>query len=201
MLAREEERRRLRRDFHDGLGPELAGMALQLESLTARLQADDELTRRAERLGARLQHAVAEVRRVVDGLRPAAVDELGLAEALRQLAVGDASGPRVIVEVPLTFGELPAAVEVAAYRIAGEGLTNALRHAEAGRCCVRAAIEADSLVVEVVDDGRGFGAEVAVGVGMQSLHDRATEVGGSLEVCSAPGAGSTITARLPLELR
>ena len=175
-------------------------MALQLESLTARLQADGELTQRAERLGDRLQHAVAEVRRVIDGLRPAAVDELGLAEALRQLAAGDTSGPRVVVEVPLTFGELPAAVEVAAYRIAGEGLTNALRHAEASRCWVRAAIEADSLVVEVADDGRGFGADVAVGVGLQSLHERAAEIGGSLEVSSAPGDGSTITARLPLDL-
>lgn len=200
VLAREEERRRLRRELHDGLGPELAGMALQVEGLAARLGADPELATRAEQLGDRLQQAVDEVRRVVDGLRPAAVDELGLAAAMRQLGWVDGAGPVVAVDVPSDFGELPAAVEVAAYRIAAEALNNAVRHSGAAHCTVRGEIDGECLLVEVTDDGRGFGTDIAVGVGLQSLHDRAAEVGGTLSVASAPGAGTTISARLPMEL-
>lgn len=199
VSAREEERRRLRRDLHDGLGPEMAGLALQLDSLAARLRADVDLAERAGRLRDRLQHAVVEVRRIVDGLRPAAVDELGLAEALRQLAAASDGAPVMTVVVPNGFPELPAAVEVAAYRIASEAVTNALRHASATHCSVRAVVENKQLVVEVRDDGRGFGAEATVGVGLESLHDRAAEVGGSLEVVSARDLGTTVTARLPLE--
>lgn len=199
VSAREEERRRLRRDLHDGLGPELAGMALQLDSLAARLQADVDLAERAGRLRDRLQHAVVEVRRLVDGLRPAAVDELGLAEALRQLTSATDGRPAMMVAVPNGFPELPAAVEVAAYRIASEAVTNVVRHASAKHCSVRAVVEREQLVVEVRDDGRGFGAEVTVGVGLESLHDRAAEVGGSLEVVSTTDTGTRVTARLPLE--
>lgn len=199
VLAREEERRRLRRDLHDGLGPELAGMALQLEALAARLPIDPDLAARAGRLGDRLQQAVSEVRRVVDGMRPAAVDELGLAEAIRQLVAG-AGEMAVVVDVPPSLGELPAAVEVAAYRIAAEAFTNAVRHSGASRCRVYAGRQESWLVVQVVDDGRGFGTEATAGVGLESLHDRAAEVGGSVEIVSTPGTGTSVAARLPLEV-
>ena len=109
VVAREEERRRIRRDLHDGLGPELAGMALQLDSLASHLRAHTDLADRAVRLRDRLQHTVTEVRGIVEGLRPSAIDELGLAEALRQLGAAGAE-PGFSVHVPTTFGDLPAAV-------------------------------------------------------------------------------------------
>jgi signal transduction histidine kinase len=202
VLAREEERRRIRRDLHDGLGPELAGMALQLDSLASALrhqalrnQAD--LAERAVRLRDRLQHTVTEVRRIVEGLRPSAVDELGLAEALRELAAAGAS-PAFSAQVPATFGPLPAAVEVAAYRIAAEACTNVIRHAHATSCCIQAEVRDGWLTLTVADDGTGFGAEATAGVGLQSLHDRAAEVGGSLQIRSAPG-GTIVSSRLPLQ--
>ena len=197
VVAREEERRRIRRDLHDGLGPELAGMALQLDSLASRLRAHADLAERAVRLRDRLQHTVTEVRRIVEGLRPSAIDELGLAEALRQLGAAGAD-PGFAVRVPATFGDLPAAVEVAAYRIAAEACTNVIRHAQASRCSIEAEVWNGWLTLTVADDGRGFGAEAAVGVGLRSMHDRANEVGGSVEIRSAPD-GTTVSSRLPLD--
>jgi len=197
VVAREEERRRIRRDLHDGLGPELAGMALQLDSLASHLGTQADLADRAIRLRDRLQHTVTEVRRIVEGLRPSAVDELGLAEALRGLAAAGAS-PAFSAQVPATFGPLPAAVEVAAYRIAAEACTNVIRHAHATSCCIEAEVRDGWLTLTVADDGTGFGAEATAGVGLQSLHDRAAEVGGSLEIRSAPG-GTTVSSRLPLQ--
>ncbi|MGI9007444.1 MAG: sensor histidine kinase [Streptosporangiaceae bacterium] len=196
VVAREEERRRIRRDLHDGLGPELAGMALQLDSLASHLRDHADLAQRAVRLRDRLQHTVTEVRRIVEGLGPSAVDELGLAEALRQLGLAGAE-TGFQISVPDTFGDLPAAVEVAAYRIAAEACTNVIRHARASRCSIEAGIRDGWLTLVVADDGRGFGAEAAVGVGLQNLHDRAAEVGGSLEIRSAP-EGTTVLSRLPL---
>ena len=197
VIAREEERRRLRRDLHDGLGPELAGMALQLDSLAAGLRDRAALAERALLLRERMQHTVTEVRRIVEGLRPSAVDELGLAEALRQLGAG--AGLDFAVRVPASFGELPAAMEVAAYRIAAEACANVIRHARATRCAIDAGTDGGWLTLTVADNGTGFGAEAAVGVGLQSLHERAAEVGGTLEISSAPGGGTTVCARLPLE--
>ena len=196
VVAREEERRRLRRDLHDGLGPELAGMALQLDSLASRLRSDPDLAERAAKIRDRLQHTVTEVRRIVEGLRPAPVDELGLAEALCQLGTVGA-GPVFSVAVPASFGDLQAAVEVAAYRIAAEACTNVVRHAGASECSVEAKVDDGWLVLTITDDGKGFSAGGLVGVGLQSMHDRATEVGGELEVRSNP-RGTIVSARLPV---
>jgi signal transduction histidine kinase len=157
VVAREEERRRIRRDLHDGLGPELAGMALQLDSLASRLRDQADLAERAFRLRDWLQQTVTEVRRIVEGLRPSAVDELGLAEALRQLGAAGIE-PAFSVRVPASFGDLPAAVEVAAYRIAAEACTNVIRHAHASMCAIDAEVRSGWLMLSVADDGRGFGA-------------------------------------------
>lgn len=198
VTAREEERRRLRRDLHDGVGPALAGMALQLDSLAGRLGDDPALAQRAEGLRDRLRGTVGEVRRIVDGLRPAAVDELGLSQALRQLATDD--DPVAVAVTTDLPDELPAAVEVAAYRIVGEAVANALRHALPTRVLVDARVAEGALRVEVTDDGTGFGTDATAGVGLASLHDRAAEVGGTLVVDSRPGAGTRVLALLPLEV-
>ncbi len=201
VATAEEERRRIRRDLHDGLGPALAGMALQLDGLTARLGDHPELSSRAGRLRDQLASAVSEVRRIVDGLRPAAVDEVGLVEALRLLATANGAAPVVDVDVPDAVPLLPAAIEVAAYRIAAEALANALRHSGAAHCCITVRTEGANVVIDVDDDGRGFGADVVSGVGLQSMHERAAEVGGEVEVRSEPGSGTCVRARLPLTVR
>ena len=201
VAAREEERRRLRRDLHDGLGPALAGMALKLDA--ARTRADDP---RVDEILAELrgetQDAIAGVRRVVYELRPPALDELGLVGALREQAArlsGGADGARplrVEVDAPDALPSLPAAVEVAAYRIANEALTNVVRHAGAGHCTVRVAVQ-DQLLVEVADDGRGV-RKAKAGVGLTSMRERANELGGSCVVRAAARGGTLVLARLPL---
>ncbi|MGY1753752.1 ATP-binding protein [Blastococcus sp. SYSU D01042] len=213
VAGREEERRRLRHDLHDGVGPELAGMALQLERLAGRLTADPDAAALAARLRDQMRRTVAAVRRAVDDLRPPALDELGLVGALREHvaayrlpvpAGAPAGGPDEAARVTVTAGELPplrAAVEVAAYRIATEAVANAVRHAGASACTVALAPADKDLVVEVSDDGRGVPDDAVPGVGTTSMRERAAELGGTLEVTTAPGAGTTVRARLPLAAR
>jgi signal transduction histidine kinase len=122
-------------------------------------------------------------------------------EALRLLATSNGSGPVVGVEAADALPPLPAAVEVAAYRIAAEALANALRHSNASRCCIMIRTAEADLVIEVDDDGQGFGTDVVTGVGLQSMHQRAAEVGGEVAVTSAAECGTSVRARLPLELR
>ena len=199
--AREEERRRLRRDLHDGLGPLLGGVSLGLAGVRHRLRRDPEAAERMlERLEEQLQTATGEIRRLVDGLRPPALDELGLVSALRERAAQFQHGPAgllVTVEGPDALPPLPAATEVAAYRIALEALTNAARHAQARRCVLRLAVDG-ALELEVCDDGRGIPAVHRPGVGLASMRQRAHEVGGTCTVHPEPGGGTRVTARLPL---
>jgi signal transduction histidine kinase len=194
VSTREEERKRLRHDLHDGVGPSLAGLALQVDSLAARLRDDPGLHGRAERLRDDLRRAVAEVRGIVDGLRPAALDEIGVAGALEALASRD-TDPIVSVECD-SLPQLPAAVEVTAYRIACEAVTNAVRHAGAGQVRLELSAVPGELVVTVEDDGHGFGADHVAGLGLRSMHERAESVGGHVEVASGP-TGTTVRARLP----
>ncbi|MGY1601759.1 sensor histidine kinase [Geodermatophilus sp. SYSU D00815] len=209
VAGREEERRRLRHDLHDGVGPELAGMALQLERLAGKLAGDEQLAGLAGRLRDQMRRTVAAVRRVVDDLRPPALDELGLVGALREhvaayrmpVAAGATGADPEPDRVTVVAGELPelrAAVEVAAYRIATEAVTNAVRHAEASTCRVTLTAEDGDLVVEVTDDGRGVPDDAVPGVGTTSMRERAAELGGTLEVVTAAGEGTTVRARLPL---
>ncbi|HYN99742.1 MAG TPA: GAF domain-containing sensor histidine kinase, partial [Actinomycetota bacterium] len=201
--AREEERRRLRRDLHDGLGPTLAGIGLQIEAARNLLQQDSELADRAfGDLSSNIEAAVAEIRRLVYGLRPPALDELGLAGALAEQARrSSGSGPVTSVEAIGNLSSLPAAVEVAAYRIASEGLTNAARHSQASTCTARIELTGDALEVEVVDDGIGLESGHPVGVGLHSIRERAAELGGRCEIGKAPGGGTRIWARLPCPRR
>jgi signal transduction histidine kinase len=204
VQAREEERRRLRRDLHDGLGPTLAGVVLGLDAAAGALGADPAraLAMLAE-LKAEATDAVDDVRRLVYGLRPPALDELGLPGAVRQqaerLAVGN-HGMQVRVDVAGTLPKLDAATEVAAYRIAVEAVANAARHARARTCCVLLA--ADGLLrVEVTDDGDGIARGARPGVGLTAMRERAAEIGGDCTVTPAAPRGTRVIARLPVDPR
>jgi signal transduction histidine kinase len=194
LQVRDDERNRLRRDLHDGVGPALAGVALQLEGLAARLTGEEE--QRAERARERVLETVRDVRRIVDDLRPAAVEESGLAAALRALATDEGDAVRVLVDVELPE-RLPQSVEVAAYRIAGEAVTNVLRHAGAATARVQARVVDGAVQIEVVDDGCGFTIPQQRGVGLASMEERARDLGGRLDVVSTPGGGTRVRAVLP----
>lgn len=204
--AREEERRRLRRDLHDGLGPQLSSQALTVDAVRALMRRDpDAAEQLLLELKADAQDAVADIRRLVYGLRPPALDDLGLLGALRESAAQySAKGLDVSVEAPESLPPLSAAVEVAAYRIAQEALANVARHAGANACTVYLAIEeARVLCVEVRDDGRGMpdsngSSPVGAGVGLTSMRERASELGGSLVVEPLSEGGTRVRARLPL---
>jgi signal transduction histidine kinase len=200
VTAREEERRRLRRDLHDGLGPRLAGLTLRIETARDRLAHDPDADELLGDLSQRMEDAVADIRRLVYGLRPPALDDLGLAGAIRQAAASyDASDIHIRVDVPDHLPALPAATEVAAFRIAQEALTNVVRHAGASRCAINLRFDdaSKSLTLLVEDDGRGLSPERRNGVGLQSMRERAEELGGSLVVESRPGEGVRVQAELP----
>lgn len=199
VTAREEERRRLRRDLHDSLGPGLGAVTLRIETargLAAKdpAAADAALAQAVADVGALL----TDVRRLVHDLRPPALDELGLVEALRAQA-RRLSGDGLEITVDGDAGELGAAVEVAAFRIASEAMTNVVRHAEATHAAVTLARRSGRLVVIVADDGRGIGTDVVAGVGTLSLRERAAELGGHASVACPPDGGTVVTAELPLE--
>lgn len=201
VAAREEERRRLRRDLHDGLGPTLAGARLKLQaarSLAASWPAD--ATSLMDALDGELASVLNDVRRISRDLRPPALDELGLMPALRaqaaRFAVDEAIDIRV--EGPADLPPLTAAVEAAAYRIALEALTNVRRHSGARHCALRVGL-GDGLELEVEDDGTGLALGTRSGVGLTAMRERAVEVGGSCEIgARVGGAGTRVFARLPL---
>jgi signal transduction histidine kinase len=207
VTAREEERRRLRRDLHDGLGATLAALHLQAGAIRTLMRHDlAEADAEMLELQAEIRSAIADIRRLVYALRPPTLDELGLVGAIRQYAAQyDLPGTqsksdgclRVAVETPEPLPALPAAVEVAAYRIVQEALTNVARHAHASTCTVRLAIT-DAFQLEISDDGVGFRPESGAGVGLLSMRERAAEAGGSCLVESAPGRGTRILVHLPL---
>ncbi len=202
IAAREEERRRLRRDLHDGLGPTLGSLALKLDVAGDMVEGDPAATRTLLRgLKEQAQSAVADVRRLVYALRPPALDDLGLLGAIRETAAQhDAGRLRISVDAPERLPPLPAAVEVAAYRIAQEALTNVARHAGASRCTVRLALDEQDgrLQLEVADDGRGLSPARGRGVGLVSMRERAEELGGECVVESLPEGGTRVRASLPL---
>ncbi len=198
VTAREEERRRLRRDLHDGLGPSLAAIVLKLNATQNR---GDE-SARAELLDQTLAEAtsaIAEVRRLVDDLRPPAIDEVGLVGAIRQRAASFVQGAELDVEVagPAALPPLPAAVEVAAFRIAAEAMTNVARHSGATRCLVHVAVNG-GFELTVSDNGHGARPGTSSGVGWTSMSERAEELGGSCTVTSRAGGGLVVRAVLPL---
>jgi signal transduction histidine kinase len=205
VRSREEERRRLRRDLHDGLGPTLAGMTMQVGVARALLPNDTAKAASAlSTLEEQLQTSIKEIRHLVDGLRPSALDRLGLLGAVRQQIAtfttgARASGVAIQLETSGDLDDLPAAVEVAAYRIVSESITNVIRHAQATCCHVALRLNSE-LVVEVTDDGRGLPRVVTGGLGLTSMRERAEELRGTFEVCRRPDGGTRVYASLPLEI-
>lgn len=198
VSAREEERRRIRRDLHDGFGPALSGIVFQLEAARMTVERDPGLAReQLEAVSAQVQDVVADVRRLVHDLRPPALDDRGLVGALRQQAEALAL-PLDVDATDEAVAGLPAAVEVAAYRIVGEALTNVARHAAATRARLRLARSEGDLLVEVGDDGAGIAPDRTAGVGLVSLRERAAELGGTTTITSPPGGGTVVRALLPL---
>jgi signal transduction histidine kinase/GNAT superfamily N-acetyltransferase len=203
VLAREEERRRIRRDLHDELGPSLAGQTFALDTALDLLETDPlAAAPLLASLKSQNQALIADIRRLVYALRPPSLDELGLLAALKvhisQLAPGNNGLQVKVTAVPDPLPPLPAAVEVAAYRIALEAITNVVRHAQARQANIWLAVAPASLSLTISDDGVGLPTAVRPGVGLASMRERAEELGGTFYVESAPGGGTSITAIMPL---
>jgi signal transduction histidine kinase len=200
VTAREEERRRLRRDVHDGLGGQLAALSMQAGSLRNLIRSDPDAAEvQVNELRTELKAAVTEIRRVVQGLRPPALDELGLigsiSERAQRLSVSALS---VSMDAPAVLPPLPAATEVAAYRIVEEALTNAAKHSGATNCTIAISCGA-ALEVTIADNGVGLPLAPAAGVGLGSMRERAEELGGVCTIGANPaGAGTRVHLSLPL---
>ena len=203
VRTRHDERRRIQRDLHDGLGPQLTAVTLKLAAACNHLDVD----RRAEAgeliAGAReeLHRAVSDVRRLVYSLGDPSLAALGLEAALRDQVtqLTRTAGIDVTVEID-ALPELSAAVEEAMYRIVSEAVTNVVRHAAAQRCWVRIRHSGVSVQAEISDDGRGIGPEAVVGVGSQSMSERAVELGGWLIRKPNELGGTLVSVELPLAI-
>ncbi|GAA2916567.1 hypothetical protein GCM10020221_10640 [Streptomyces thioluteus] len=199
VVAREEARRTLRRDLHDGLGPALSGARLQIDA--ARYAVPDD-SPAAPPLGVASEgigQAIAELRRISAGLAPAALDRSGLGGALRQLVDRLGEPPHVTVDfTPDPLPRLPAAVEVAVYLIGGEALNNVVRHSDADRAGLAVRVVADSVTIEVTDNGRGLpGHPTGGGLGLRSMEERAAELGGRCAVTDGEDGGVVVRAWFP----
>lgn len=185
-------------DLHDGLGPQLASQALTIDAIARLLDRDPQRAALLlQDLKTQAQDAIRDIREIVYGLRPPALDDLGLVEAIREAALrAEQAGVTVAVEAgPLP--PLPAAVEVAAYRIVQEAITNSLRHGRPGRITVRLRPAAGQLQVEIEDNGAGIAEGAQAGVGMRSMRERAAELEGTLLI-DRLGRGVRVRAELPL---
>jgi signal transduction histidine kinase len=200
LAAHQEERRRVRSDLHDGLGPMLAAVRMGLAA-AARDTPDVAEGERLAHLRDRTADAIREVRRLVDGLSPSLVEDLGLAAALRVLVddlSGWGAGTAPLIELEIDGAEpVPAWAAVPVYRIVSEGLSNVVRHARAARCRVQVRMDGD-IEVLVHDDGVGFDPQAAAGMGLRSIRERAAALGGTVTVRSRPGGGTAIEVRIPV---
>ncbi|HET9140158.1 sensor histidine kinase [Actinophytocola sp.] len=209
VRAREKERRRILHELHDGVGPTLAAVALGIDASQRSIGNDTATGVLLGRLRDELQAAIVEIRRLAHGLRPPVLDRIGLVPAIREYAGalasrtirGDGSeeGVTIVLEVPTVLPKLPASVDVAAYRIICEALTNVTRHAQARSCAVRLWVD-DDLHIEVVDNGIGIGQSALTdgGVGLTSMRERASELGGDCLVEAEREGGTRVFATLPL---
>lgn len=200
VLAQEEERRRLQRDLHDGLGPQLASLSMRLEVAQQLVTSDPEAA--ADLLMALKQEsqaAIGDIRRLVYALRPPVLDQLGLSGAIHEFLANSRTpgGPELRADIPTDLPELPAAVETAAYRIITEAVANSLHHASATHGHVRLRMD-DGLHIVIADDGCGLPEPYAPGVGMSSIRQRATELGGWVTFRRRASGGTSVELLLPI---
>ena len=201
VTAQEEERRRIRRDLHDGVGPTLASFSQRLDTaadlVNSNPQASIDLLKDIK---GQVKNTVAEIRRLVYALRPPVLDEFGLVTSIRE-HVAQYTGPngiQITFDVTEPMPPLPAAVEVAAYRIVLESFTNIINHAWATTCHIKVKTEVDSLLIEISDNGQGMQANAHAGVGFVSMRERAAELGGDCDIENISGGGLLVRARLPI---
>ncbi|MCB8911148.1 MULTISPECIES: sensor histidine kinase [Rhodococcus] len=196
--VRLEERRTIRRELHDGLGPSLAGVRLGLQGARNLVTTDpDAAAGLVDELLRELDRQVDGVRELSRSLLPPVLDELGLTAALDELVITHArAGFRVDLQSDLPAG-MSGPIAWAAYGIASEAIINARRHSGTDECTVRVAAEGDVLVLDIVDDGRGLATDARVGVGTQSMRERAREVGGTVGIEPGDLRGVVVRARLP----
>jgi two-component system sensor histidine kinase DegS len=207
--AQEEERQRIARELHDGLGPTLASLNIRLRTARKLLDRDPDLAaQELEELAELTQASIQDIRRLIYDLRPAALDELGLGPALREYArrYQEEQGLEVALALPEGDERLPAPLETALFRIAQEALNNVARHARARRVEIGLTRDPEGVTLRVIDDGRGFdptptGPAPGPGthLGLWSMRERVEQLGGRFEVESAPGEGTTIRAIVPPE--
>jgi signal transduction histidine kinase len=191
--AEQRERQRLERDLHDGAQQRLVALSLNLGVLQTRLGADPEAEALLAEARTEIAESLTELRDLAHGLHPAVVTAHGLAVALESLAARAPVPVRLAVDIPGRFDE---AVEVAAYYVACESLTNIGKHAEATAATVAVSHADGTMIVEVVDDGRG-GADTERGSGLRGLADRVEALGGRLRVWTPIGGGTRVRAELP----
>jgi signal transduction histidine kinase len=196
VIAREEERRRIRNDLHDGLGPVLSGLKLRAETARNLVGDNPPVDALLADIAERTETAVTDIRRLVYSLRPPALDDLGLSAALEEL--GYQADVPVSLTLPNPMPPLSAAVEVAVYRVTQEALTNIARHSGAHSALVTLRTGASTLSLSISDDGAGLPADIHGGVGLRSMRERVSELGGAIAVDSATDLGTTIRVELPL---
>ena len=207
VIAREEERRRIRRDLHDGLGPALASQPLKIDSVIDLVMVDKgKAIELLASIKKQSQVLVTDIRRLVHDLRPPALDELGLIESLRNsLSQMNSSKQNLTIHfhVKTDLPPLSAAVEVAAYRIVMEAVTNVIKHASASNCHISfELLEHQSyLRITISDDGIGLGAVLTSGLGLQSMRERCEELGGTFTIEANMPQGTQVLAVLPLSRR
>ena len=202
VSAREEERRRLRRDLHDGLGPTLASLSQRIDSASHLVtQQPEEAIALLQTLKGEVRTAIADIRHLVYALRPPVLDEFGLVSAIRDHAIPSqqSSGVRIDFTAPENLPPLSAAIEVAAFRIIEEALTNVVRHARAKHCQISMELaERGNLLITITDDGRGLPDHYQAGVGMYSMRERAEELEGTFAIQTRPTGGTRVHVCLPL---
>lgn len=200
VTSREEERRRIRRDLHDEIGPLLASQSLTLDAIEKLIAQDPAAAASLVRdLRGQTQGAVKEIRRIIYDLRPPTLDDLGLVEALRErFAQLGQSKLKIMLDAPEEIPSLSAAVETAVYRIAVEAVTNVIRHADARECHVTLRMNGD-LHLEISDDGAGIPAKYHAGLGLSAMQERAEELGGTFRIKRGLDKGTRLMIVLPLE--
>ena len=199
VMAREEERRRIRNDLHDGLAPTLSSLQLQLGVVRKLLYNDpDRASVMIDEMRQDLGNATGEIRRLVYDLRPPMLDELGLLGALKNIKLQNGEVDYQFI-APDPIPALPAALEVAVYRIVSEAMHNVTKHAQATECEVRIEVEGGYLTLSVTDNGKSIPHQHPIGVGLNSMQERVAELGGALTVESCEDRGTCLVAKFPIE--